>query len=118
LARWRAVARAAGKQARRAWLPEVTDLADTGQVAARLGAAALGVVLHESADEPLAAVRPPPDGELVLVVGPEGGLTEAELAEFQRAGATAFRLGTSVLRTGTAGVAAAAVLLAAAGRWN
>ncbi|MEW2352777.1 16S rRNA (uracil(1498)-N(3))-methyltransferase [Spirillospora sp. NPDC029432] len=117
LGRWRSTAREAAKQARRSHLPEVADLAATAEVAARLAAATTGLVLHEEADGPLSAVRPPATGEIVVVVGPEGGITADELAEFAAAGARAVRLGPTVLRTSTAGVAAAAVLLAATGRW-
>jgi len=56
--------------------------------------------------------------EIVLVVGPEGGIADEELAAFGKAGAVAVRLGPTVLRTSTAGVAAAAVLLATTGRWD
>ncbi|MFB4315416.1 16S rRNA (uracil(1498)-N(3))-methyltransferase [Actinomadura sp. 21ATH] len=117
LGRWRSTAREAAKQARRSHLPEVAGLATTAGVAARLAAAGTGLVLHEEAAGPLSAVRPPAAGEIVVVVGPEGGITEDELAEFAAAGARAVRLGPTVLRTSTAGVAAAAVLLAATGRW-
>lgn len=118
LARWRSHAREAAKQARRAWLPEVAEPVSTAQVAERLRAAALAVVLHESADALLAALEVPADGTAVLVVGPEGGLTDGELAEFRAAGAHVCRLGDTVLRTSTAGVAAAAVVLARGGRWS
>lgn len=117
LGRWRTTAREAAKQARRSRLPEVPDLASTDDVAARLGAASLALVLHEEAEAPLSAVEPPADGDIVLVVGPEGGITEAELARFAAAGGRPTRLGPTVLRTSTAGVAAAGVLLAATGRW-
>lgn len=118
LARWRSSAREAAKQARRAWLPDVEELASTGDVARLLRGAALGVVLHESAAAALAGVSVPRSNDVVLVVGPEGGLTEEELETFAAAGAPAYRLGPTVLRTSTAGVAAAAVLLARSGRWG
>ncbi len=115
LARWRATAREAAKQSRRAWVPEVMPLARTRDVAARLAGAALPVVLHESAEPPLAAAEVPPDGDVVLVVGPEGGITEDELAAF---GVEPYRLGRTVLRTSTAGVAGAAILLARTDRFR
>ncbi|HEX6920441.1 MAG TPA: 16S rRNA (uracil(1498)-N(3))-methyltransferase [Actinomycetes bacterium] len=118
LARWRSAAREAAKQARRPHVPEVTAVAGTDQVAARLRSAALGVVLHEEADLPLAALDVPRSGDVVVVVGPEGGVSPAELEEFDRAGATAYRLGPTVLRTSTAGVAALSVLSALSGRWD
>jgi 16S rRNA (uracil1498-N3)-methyltransferase len=106
--RWRAVARAAAKQSRRTWVPYVTGLATTTDVAARLATASLAVVLHESAAVPLVTAEVPRDGEVVVVVGPEGGLTDEEVAAF---GGRPYRLGRNVLRTSTAGVAAAAVIL-------
>lgn len=115
LERWRSVARAAAKQSRRAWVPPVAPLATSRQVAARLGPGAL--VLHESAALSLAAVPLPAAGDLVLVVGPEGGLDEAELALFAAAGAAAVRLGPEVVRTSTAGAAALAALSLRTGRW-
>jgi 16S rRNA (uracil1498-N3)-methyltransferase len=117
LGRWRNTAREAAKQARRSRLPEVADLASTGDVADRIAAASLALVLHEDAREPLSAVRPPGDGDIVLVVGPEGGIADEELERFAAAGGRPTRLGPTVLRTSTAGVAAASVLLAATGRW-
>ncbi|TDD76513.1 16S rRNA (uracil(1498)-N(3))-methyltransferase [Actinomadura darangshiensis] len=117
LGRWRATAREAGKQARRGRLPEVADLASTDDVAARIGAASLALVLHEEAEAPLSAVEPPAEGEIILVVGPEGGIAEEELELFAGAGGRPARLGPTVLRTSTAGVVAAGVLLAATGRW-
>ena len=115
--RWTATAWEAAKQARRPWVPVVGEPAGTAEVCARLRTAALGVVLHEDADVPLAAAPVPGTGEVVVVVGPEGGLTDDELQAYADAGATAYRLGPSVLRTSTAGVAAAAVLLSRTGRW-
>ncbi|WP_043640560.1 16S rRNA (uracil(1498)-N(3))-methyltransferase [Nonomuraea candida] len=117
LGRWRATAREAGKQARRFHLPEVADLATTAQVERLLSEAALGLVLHEEAAEPLSAVALPAGGDIVMVVGPEGGVSEEELAAFTAAKATPVLLGPTVLRTSTAGVAAAAVLLTRTGRW-
>jgi 16S rRNA (uracil1498-N3)-methyltransferase len=115
LARWQATAREAAKQARRAWFPEVTPLASTDEVAALIAGAPLALVLHEGATEPLPVELP---DRLVLVVGPEGGLTPEELAAFADAGARTVRLGAEVLRTSTAGVAAVAALLSRTDRWG
>jgi len=116
--RWAAVARAAGKQSRRARFPEVTGLAGTEQVRQRVEAAGRAVLLHEEAAEPLSAVAWPRGGDLVLVVGPEGGLSADEVAVLSQSGASPARMGPSVMRTSTAGVAAAAVVLCATGRWG
>ncbi|TDQ52059.1 16S rRNA (uracil(1498)-N(3))-methyltransferase [Actinorugispora endophytica] len=121
-AKWRAAARAAAKQARRSRVPEVSGCASTREVADLLGGASLGIVLHEEGAVRLSTLEPPegafdPGGEIVLVVGPEGGFTDAELACFDEAGAVRALLGPTVLRTSTAGVAALSVLQARCGRW-
>lgn len=118
LARWRSTAREAAKQARRAWFPEVTEPAGTAEVVGLLESASVPVVLHEAASGPLADVPIPGRAEIVIVVGPEGGITPEELAAFAAVGAEPLRLGSSVLRTSTAGVAAAAALLARTPRWR
>lgn len=118
LAKWRSWAREAGKQARRAWVPEVHDLASTADVAALLRSAVLPVVLHEDTDRPLAGLAVPAEGDIVVVVGPEGGITDDEVAALGAAGGLVVRLGSSVLRTSTAGVAAGAALLSRTPRWS
>ncbi|CAK7284663.1 MULTISPECIES: 16S rRNA (uracil(1498)-N(3))-methyltransferase [Streptomyces] len=121
LGKWRATAREAGKQSRRVRFPEVADAATTRQVAALLADADFAGVLHsdfEHVSEPLATAQLPAQGEIVLVVGPEGGVSRDELALFEEAGAQAYVLGPSVLRTSTAGTAAAALLLGRTGRWS
>ncbi|WP_042402864.1 16S rRNA (uracil(1498)-N(3))-methyltransferase [Streptacidiphilus carbonis] len=118
LAKWRATAREAGKQSRRLRFPVVRDLMTTRQVSGLLSDAALGGVLHEEGSLPLATAELPARGDIVLVVGPEGGVSPDELAAFAAAHAAPYRLGRSVLRTSTAGVAAGSVLLARTGRWG
>ncbi|NJP51597.1 16S rRNA (uracil(1498)-N(3))-methyltransferase [Streptomyces sp. SBST2-5] len=118
LGKWRATAREAGKQSRRVRFPEVADAASTKQVASLLAEAGFAAVLHESGTDPLATAELPATGDIVLVVGPEGGIAPDELALFEQSGARAYRLGRSVLRTSTAGTAAAALLLGRTGRWS
>ena len=135
LQRWRSTAREAGKQSRRAWLPQVSDLAATADVCARIVTSQLALVLHEEATTPIgaatvlqavtASTEPPASEqtgaqrrpEILVVVGPEGGISADELAAFLAAGAVAVRLGTPVLRTSTAGAAAVAALSVPLGRW-
>ena len=143
LGRWRSAAREAAKQARRARVPEVTGLASSADVVARISAAGFAIVLEPDASvalSQLALARPsgsrpsgsqpgvpgpeklsppplPVSGNIVLIVGPEGGISPDELTAFADAGATSARLGESVLRTSTAGAVAAAVLMTATGRW-
>ncbi|MFI6942780.1 16S rRNA (uracil(1498)-N(3))-methyltransferase [Streptomyces sp. NPDC050418] len=118
LGKWRATAREAGKQSRRLRFPEVAELATTKQVAALLAAADFAGVLHEEGSLPLASAELPTTGSIVLVVGPEGGVSPQELEAFAAAGAQPYRLGASVLRTSTAGTAAVALLLGRSGRWG
>lgn len=118
LGKWRATAREAGKQSRRVRFPGVADAATSKQVASLLAEAEFAAVLHESGTEALATAELPASGDIVLVVGPEGGVSPEELALFARAGAKPYRLGRSVLRTSTAGTAAAALLLGRTGRWS
>jgi 16S rRNA (uracil1498-N3)-methyltransferase len=74
------------------------------------------LVLEPTAELALSDIRS--DGrDIVLVVGPEGGIAPGEIAQFAAAGASAVRLGSSILRTSTAGPAAIAVLNVALGRW-
>jgi 16S rRNA (uracil1498-N3)-methyltransferase len=117
LARWRLTAREAAKQSRRAWVPEVPDVASAGQVAQLIAKAACAIVLEPGAAGGLGRLDLPQSGELLVVVGPEGGITGEESAAFRAAGAAACRLGPTVLRTSTAGAVAAAVLLTRSGRW-
>jgi len=127
LGRWRSTAREAAKQARRAWVPTVEPLQTTAELAHRVAAApeapgrtpaaCCALVLHEEADLPLSTVDLPADGEIVVVVGPEGGVSPAELDVLSDAGARPVRLGPAVLRTSTAGAAALSVLSARLRRW-
>jgi 16S rRNA (uracil1498-N3)-methyltransferase len=116
-AKWLATTRAAAKQSRRSWWPTVSGPATTEAVAELCRSADLAVVLHESAVDPLAGLAVPAAGEIVVVVGPEGGITERELAMLSAAGGAVVRLGDTVLRASTAGAAALAVLCAAT-RWR
>ncbi|WP_328970510.1 16S rRNA (uracil(1498)-N(3))-methyltransferase [Streptomyces sp. NBC_00239] len=121
LAKWRSTAREAGKQSRRVRFPEVAEAMSTKQVAALLAGADLAMVLHEDRDAAsgaLALAELPAQGSIVVVVGPEGGVSPEELKVFAEAGARPYRLGRSVLRTSTAGTAAVAVLLSRTGRWS
>lgn len=119
LAKWRATAREAAKQARRAHFPEVVAMVSTAEVTALIGAADVAVVLHEEGQRRLGDVTLPQSvAELLVVVGPEGGLTPEEVAAFEAAGAVTVRLGAEVLRTSTAGLAAVSALLSRTSRWG
>lgn len=110
LDRWRSTVREAAKQSRRLRIPTVAEPVDTDGLAARIRAGTLGLVLHEDASEPIGSVELPSVGEVVVVVGPEGGIGADELSILEGAGARAVCLGEGVLRTSTAGVVALAAL--------
>lgn len=116
--KWRTTSRSAAKQARRARWPEVRSLVETAHVRDIVESAALAVVLDENATVPLSTVQVPLDGDIVVIVGPEGGISESERREFESWGARAARLGPTILRTSTAGTVAAGVLLARTDRWR
>jgi 16S rRNA (uracil1498-N3)-methyltransferase len=111
-AKWRATAREAAKQSRRLWVPEVTAPMSTAQVARRIAEADFALVLHEAAERRLAEHPVPEVGELVVVVGPEGGIAPEELDAFVAAGASPVSISDGVLRTSTAGAIAVALLRA------
>jgi 16S rRNA (uracil1498-N3)-methyltransferase len=115
-ARWGSIVREASKQCLRAWVPRVAQVASTEQLAA-LAESHRMLLLEPTAQEPLTSVGADDSRDLVLVVGPEGGIAPGELAALTAAGATAVRLGDAVLRTSTAGPAAIAALNGVLGRW-
>jgi 16S rRNA (uracil1498-N3)-methyltransferase len=116
--RWSSIVREATKQSIRPWLPEVAELAGTRDLAALAGGTRM-LLLDPTASVRLTevAVGGPDDTDILLVVGPEGGIAPSELQVLQEAGAQAVRLGSTVLRTSTAGPAALAILNQALGRW-
>lgn len=118
LQRWRASARAATKQARRAWLPPVREAVSTPELLELVRAAAATVVLDGDAAGGIADVEWPAAGEVLLVVGPEGGMTDDERDGLLAAGAQAARLGPSVLRTSTAAAVALGSIGVLTRRWT
>lgn len=135
--RWRAVVREASKQAIRATVPEVRDLVTTKELLAWVGADPAGPLSERQRDEAsetkgvlvleptaqtslagwLSTASVASLTDLVLVVGPEGGVSPEELVQLEAAGGEPVRLGAEVLRTSTAGPAALAALSLALGRW-
>ncbi len=122
LRRWRAVARAAAQQSRRAHIPSVDGVLSTETLTQRIGDAvasgATALVLHESAPERLTDLPLAQAKSVLLVVGPEGGIARDELAALADAGAVAVRLGPTVLRTSTAAAVALGALGVLTPRWE
>ncbi|HEX2705618.1 MAG TPA: 16S rRNA (uracil(1498)-N(3))-methyltransferase [Candidatus Lustribacter sp.] len=115
--KWVQVTRAATKQSRRSRIPEVTPLATTTDLVARVVGAPLALVLEAGAAETLAGVTLPTEGDVTVIVGPEGGISAQELEALVRAGARPVRLGAEIMRTSSAGPAALAVICAQT-RWR
>lgn len=118
LARWRNTAREAAKQARRAWVPQIGEPVDTAALTDVARAAAATLALHESATTPLGSVPLPATGEIILVVGPEGGIADEELAVLSSVGAVPVRLGPTVLRASTAAAVALGAIGVLTARWD
>lgn len=119
VAKWSRIAREASKQSLRARIPEVrgpVSLDGLCELAASDHASV--IVLHPRGAAALSAWKPPVAlNTIYLVVGPEGGLSDTELDALEAAGAETLVLGSTVLRTSSAGPAALAVLNVALGRW-
>jgi 16S rRNA (uracil1498-N3)-methyltransferase len=122
LRRWRAVARSAARQSRRAYIPQVDGVLSTVLLTQRIredvAAGATVLALHESATVRLADVVLAEAKFLTLVVGPEGGIATEEIAALTDAGAVPVRLGPTVLRTSTAATVALGALGVLTDRWQ
>lgn len=115
--RWQVIVNEAAKQALRSLFPTVSEPVTTRALAASAKEYSLLVVLDPTAPESLTTVKLPAEGLVGIVVGPEGGISDEELAALSASGAVRLRLGSEILRTSTAGVAAISVLQARLGRW-
>jgi len=122
LRRWRAVARSAARQSRRAWIPDVEGPLSTAGlsrvVAEQVAAGGLVLALHESAERALADLPVAQARSVMLIVGPEGGISDGELDRLSAAGAEVARLGPTVLRTSTAAAVALGALGVLTARWT
>jgi 16S rRNA (uracil1498-N3)-methyltransferase len=117
--RWQQIVDEAAKQALRAWFPEVLPVHTSKTLAKQISeSAGTYLVLDPTSPLSLNQVELPTSGEVALIVGPEGGISEAELSLFESAGAQRVHLGSGILRTSTAGMAAIAVLAAKYGYWD
>jgi 16S rRNA (uracil1498-N3)-methyltransferase len=116
--KWVQAARAATKQSRRSRAPEIRPLASLAQVSALVNSAAAAFVLHEEATALLGTCEVPPNGDLVLIVGPEGGISPDEVAALTGAGAREVLIGATVLRSSSAGALGIAALMSRSPSWT
>ncbi|APA96934.1 16S rRNA (uracil(1498)-N(3))-methyltransferase [Nocardia seriolae] len=119
--KWRAAAKQAARQSRRAYIPDVADLHSTKEllelVRTAKSSGAIVAALHESGESRLTELSFDGVPEVILIVGPEGGLDDSELKSLTEAGADAVLLGPTVLRTSTAAAVALGALGALTPRW-
>jgi 16S rRNA (uracil1498-N3)-methyltransferase len=122
LRRWRAVARSAARQSRRAHIPPIEGVLSTAALVQRVrdevAAGSAVLALHESATDRLADIHVAQADSVFLVIGPEGGIAPEEIAALTDAGAVAVRLGPQVLRTSTAAAVALGALGVLTPRWD
>lgn len=121
VAKWQRVAREAAKQSMRLWVPVIQEPLTTQELSELAAPDTQILVLHPDGDDSLrewaSTALPPAITEVLVVIGPEGGLSAEELETLGSAGAQILRLGSPVLRTSSAGPAALAVLNVALERW-
>lgn len=117
LSKWQNVARESSRQSRRTRIPLVTNIFSTEQLILKIKELQNVFVLHEAAENRLSRIEINQEVDVILIVGPEGGLSEIEVNTFKTAGAKVLRLGESVLRAANAGAAATSVVMSRTGKW-
>ncbi len=111
-------AREASKQSRRLRIPEVTDIATTEQICEAIKLSDLAIAFHESTDVKLSdCISSHNVAHLLIIIGPEGGITPTELEAFKEAGAKVALMGRPILRSAHAGIAAVAAVSALLKVW-
>lgn len=116
--RWRLIAAEAAKQSLRVFEPTISEPKSSAQLANTFEQFDLVLVLDPTSGVGLGDVQLPSSGRILLVVGPEGGISDSELSMFATSGAQLVHIGESILRTSTAGVAAMSAILALSGAWS
>lgn len=108
ISKFATTAREASKQSRRLFIPQLHETVKERGVVELIKGADLALVFHESAQVKLSEIITPQTKakNVVIVIGPEGGITEEELASFAAAGAHVAGLGRPILRSAHAGLAA------------
>ena len=116
--KWQSWAREATKQSRRVWIPEVAQLHSSATVAQLIESHSCALVFHESSAVKLSQLlQGKLHPEVIIIIGPEGGLDEHELDAFVSAGGTVVGMGKPVFRSAHAGAVALAAVQTALGIW-
>jgi 16S rRNA (uracil1498-N3)-methyltransferase len=117
LSKWQSTARESSRQSRRVRIPAIASSHSTESLISKVKDLQNIFLLHESAQNRLSQIEINQEADVILIVGPEGGLSEIEVNTFVAAGAKVVRLGESVLRAANAGAAAASVVMSRTGKW-
>ncbi|MEY4135910.1 MAG: hypothetical protein RL205_38 [Actinomycetota bacterium] len=117
-AKWVQAARAATKQSRRARAPEIRSIASLAEIRALVSAASAAYLLHEEASALLGHAAVPASGDIVVIVGPEGGISPDEVEALTESGAQAVLIGSTVLRSSSAGALGIAALMSRSPSWT
>lgn len=115
--KWQSTLREATKQSRRTFIPEITELASTAEVVRAIKESDIALVFHQGARKKLSDIALDNAQSVLIIIGPEGGLTESEIEEFTNAGAQLALMGRPVLRTAHAGLAALSAINALLKVW-
>jgi 16S rRNA (uracil1498-N3)-methyltransferase len=113
-------AREASKQSRRLFIPTVTDVASTSKIIELIPENDLVLVFHESAANKLSEIltrKYLESKKVMIIIGPEGGITNEELELFNSAGAKVALMGRPILRSAHAGLAAMSAVNALTKVW-
>jgi len=110
-------AREASKQTRRNRIPFVMGVLDAKKIAAEIPNYDLAIVFHESDSQKLTDVVKTGVKKVLIIIGPEGGITDEELAQFKSAGAQVALMGRPIFRSAHAGMAALSGVNAALKIW-
>ena len=117
LSKWQSTTRESSRQSRRVRIPVISNADSTESLISKIKGLENIFVLHESAENRLSQIEINQEADVILIVGPEGGLSEIEVNTFVAAGAKVVRLGQSVLRAANAGAAAVSVVMSRTGKW-
>ena len=117
LSKWQSTTRESSRQTRRVRIPVISNADSTESLISKIKGLQNIFVLHESAENRLSQIEINQEADVILIVGPEGGLSEIEVNTFVAAGAKVVRLGESVLRAANAGAAAVSVVMSRTGKW-
>ena len=102
--------REASKQARRFRIPEIVGPLTTAQVIDEIARTDIAILFHESATSKLSAITAPKVAKALIIIGPEGGITDEELEAFTSSGAKIALMGRPIFRSAHAGIAGLAAV--------